>query len=391
MCNNLLQQNLKIELCETFHAKHTEIPESSLSNKCFLFELIVWLQVGHSTTQLRIHDSYCSQFNNSQTTIIAYQHEEEEISIVEWFFKLFFISEANVRTFKPSAMFKEKVWTTGDFATEKNLEEKHMFQWEISPWVQKERGKQHVSSTVTVPESCILWIAFWDIQGFFFYICWCSREHRGQSKQPNYLMLYVHFKVTQGFICWWLNQLSDHSDTFWKNLPWKLTWQNKIWLSAHTNPKPNISLCYFYYFLVHPHLRNIQSEGLYKAQGIRRGHRVFFKADRIFFLPHLELTHSEALKYHIGNCDSLPWQHLSCNYFPSSPMLRTEKTDHFTWACAEACLFTGHMKKKTEKESPSWLKNYLRDMSMTLAMLISWGQRTRAFWELHIALSNLWL
>lgn len=36
-CSNLLRQNLKIELCESFHAKHKEIPESSLSNKLFLF------------------------------------------------------------------------------------------------------------------------------------------------------------------------------------------------------------------------------------------------------------------------------------------------------------------------------------------------------------------
>lgn len=91
--------------------------------------------------------------------------------------------------------------------------------------------------------------------------------------------------------------------------------------SAYTNFKLNLCPCYFYYFLVPPNFRNNQLEVLHTAQGIRRRHGVFIKADRILFLPHVELTHSEALQYHMGNCDSLSCQHLSCNYFPSSPML----------------------------------------------------------------------
>lgn len=51
--------------------------------------------------------------------IIAYRHEAKEISRVECIFLLIFISEANARTFNPSASFKEKVWTTGNLATEK--------------------------------------------------------------------------------------------------------------------------------------------------------------------------------------------------------------------------------------------------------------------------------
>lgn len=163
-----------------------------------------------------------------------------------------------------------------------------MLQWQFPPWVQRERGKQHASSIVTVPEFCIFWIAFHDIKVFFFYIFWCSREHRGQSKQPNCLMMYAQFKVnTQGFICWWLNQLSDHSDTFWVNtLETNLAKLKKKKNSADTNFKLNLCLCYFYYFLLHLHFRNIQLEGLYKAKGLRRGHRVLVKADRIvFFAP----------------------------------------------------------------------------------------------------------
>lgn len=84
----------------------------------FSFEFIVWLQVSHSTTQIGIHDSYRFQWNTSQSAITAYKHEDKEISRVECTFLLFFVSEANARTFKPSAMLKEKVWRTGDFATE---------------------------------------------------------------------------------------------------------------------------------------------------------------------------------------------------------------------------------------------------------------------------------
>lgn len=143
------------------------------------------------------------------------------------------------------------------------LEEKHMFQWQFPPWVQKRRGKQHVSSIVTVPEFCIFWFAFQDIQGFFS----TSAGAQGNTgdRVSNQIVLWCmhssNWTHKDVMICWWLNQLSDHSGIFWINsLETNLAKKKKIWFSAHTNLKLNLHLCYFYYFLVHPHFRNNQSE-----------------------------------------------------------------------------------------------------------------------------------
>lgn len=201
------------------------------------------------------------------------------------------------------------------------LEEKHIFQRQFPLWVQRERGKQQISSTATVPELCIFWIAFQDIKVYFLLICWCSRGHRGQKKthckQPNCLMMYVQFKVnTQGFI---RIHLIIYLDTFWINtLETDLT--KRIWFCADKNFKLNLHLCYFYSFLIFLHFRNIQLDCI-RPKASEESTGFLSRLTELFSCPIGNWPILKPWSIIWATLCSLPCQHLSCNYFPSCPTL----------------------------------------------------------------------
>lgn len=168
----------------------------------FSFEFIVWLQVSHSTTQLGIHDSYYSQWNIFHSAIIAYRHEDKEISRVECIFFIFFLSVKLMPGPLNHLLYLRKKY--GQLAM---LLLKKLFRGEtyvpmaISPLSAEEKRQTTCKLHSYSSRVLHILICIPRHSGFFFYICWCSREHRGQSKQPNCLMM--HAQLTEHTRMWW--------------------------------------------------------------------------------------------------------------------------------------------------------------------------------------------